>query len=160
VVLVCAGSDRMRYVVRDISCVARRDANSLVSLAITGVAGALGEDNSGVGKGGSVVADLVRDPRPFRERLGKAVFEGSVRHDLEHLCREVGGGVGGIGDLLQHKQDVVRGRGVGDPVLRRARADAVQLGPDVIPSQVPVENLPGRVIALFDQEPGALAQGL
>jgi hypothetical protein len=39
------------------------------------------------------------------------------------------------------------------------RAGAVELGPDVVPSQVPVEHLPGRVVALLDQELGALAQG-
>ena len=143
---------------------AARDTDSLVSLVITTrkwasrASRAFGEDHAGVGKGGSVVADLVRDPRPFGERLGQAVFERSVRHDVEHLCREIGVGVGRIGDLLQHEQDVLRGRGVRYPVLRRERAYAVQLGPDVIPSQVPVEHLPGRVVTLFDQEPGALAQ--
>src|SRR5215211_8259279 len=47
-------------------------------IGVSGVA-RLREDDAGVGKGGSVVADLVRDPRPFGERLGQAVFEGSVR---------------------------------------------------------------------------------
>src|SRR5215211_7253669 len=43
-------------------------------IGVSGVARAFGEDDAGVGKGGSVVADLVRDPRPFGERLGQAVF--------------------------------------------------------------------------------------
>jgi hypothetical protein len=120
---------------------------------------ALEEDHSGVAEGIAVGPDLVGYAGSFGQRLGQAVLKRRVRHEIEHLGRELRGGVGGIGDGLQHEEDVVWGRDVGDPVLCGSRAYSVQLGLYVSPSQVPVEHNPGGVVALLDHDLGALAQG-
>src|SRR5918993_357464 len=46
------------------------------------IACALRKDHPGVGEGATVVADLVRDPRPFWQGLGQAVLEVRVGHEI------------------------------------------------------------------------------
>src|SRR3712207_5519578 len=101
----------------------------------------------------------MRDAGPFRQWLGQAVLKRRIRHELEHLGREPWAGVGGDGYSLQDKQDVVRGRDVGEPVARRVRTYPVKLGFYPLLSQVAVEHELCGVVALLDHERRALAQG-
>src|SRR3712207_763832 len=119
-------------------------------VGVIGAAGSSGEDHAGVAEGIAVGPDLVGDAGSLRQWPGKTVLEGCVRHEVEHLGGELWGCVGGIGDGLQHEEDIVRGRGVGDPVRRRSRAYLVELGLYVPPSQIAVEHFPGGVVALLD----------
>ena len=94
------------------------------------------------------------------ERLGQAILEGCIRHELEHVGREPRAGVGRIGDLLEHKHDIVWGSGVdGTPVARGVRAYPVKLGFYPLLFQIAVQHQLCGIVALLDHELCALAQG-